>query len=81
MGKAHATIRVQYERRTVIPQPSYQASRSVGFAHESAEQILIRTINQAVFRGKRRYNLKSQRSSEKQFSDDLLIIKQADTLN
>ena len=81
MGKAHATIRVQYQRRTVIPQPAYQASRSVGFAHESIDQIPNRTINQAVFRGQRRYNLKSQRSSEKQFSDDLLVLKQADTVN
>ncbi|EET42683.1 hypothetical protein NEISICOT_03587 [Neisseria sicca ATCC 29256] len=48
----------------------------MGFARESADQILIRTINQAVFRGQRRYNLKSQRSSENRFSDDLLIIKQ-----
>ena len=81
MGKAHATIRVQYQRRTVIPQPTYQASRSVGFAHESAEQILIRTSNQAIFRGQRRYNLKSQRSSEKQFSDDLCDSQTADIAN
>ena len=57
MGKAHATIRIQYRRRTVIPQPTYQASRSVGFARESADQIPNQTINQAVFRGQSpRYN-------------------------